>query len=799
MLVAECDTNLHDTPHSLYGVLAVLLPEATSLANGIEVYCKKERKPVWVYANLDLLIADSQEWWHFASVNPPSGNSNFCCTSCLASLDDFAKACTTGKRDYKLAKEAVLEARNVAHDQKAVEAILAKHHLHACTLYNPLFTWPGMDNLFEIITPDPLHLVLFYFKGLVKDLLQGLPVSYRETLEQRITVANEFLSDLMKVPSLKCRKNWRGHEGRNFGLLAPYLLEGLTSVAVLDLWTLVATMFSMVYFPGRTEGSALALGVVAHKAIAAILETYKNKQGKVRHQLNLHSPLHLSFFVKKIGPASLFDTERAENAQAKVAEISEQTSYKMQQYALRNTSCFQLLSIHSMVEDVGSKDYELFHRAAGDAAHMYRTTVHQVDMEVEDEGGEKKIECLWVLDGIPLQQGTVVCTLGDTAAKVSPPVHLSDFDRGFYEYCEPPGGSLCQSPFEWARSQSHADQLLGKIEFSKVHCCPIVLPRFKDITAKLSNKISVVVPTRAEAALEKQQMYVDHCLKIAQAFYNYIEKGLHYSNWAEFETCIKEICKQSHLKKITSEQYKNTAGNVEEQFNSKKMNLQTFQESIKLSTGIEIEVGQQQDQIIKGLEAARAKLKEKITMYKKEQVRVTNELHEQHVLVATLKSQNEGLKEQLELLKSEHANWREYESLKGTSTTPSKHTFGCLYSPDVPVFRRSESWGYAFTPSLEHLSIISASAYAQPPTERDPGTGNDVLTGKTGRGMLRKAANVLAVACEHGHDAVVLSAWGCGAYGYPASASARSMAEAVRAFFARVPGCLRWRSMSEGA
>eukprot|EP00727_Mastigamoeba_balamuthi_P007006 m51a1_g2926 hypothetical protein (702) ;mRNA; r:557990-560794 len=514
MLVAECDTNLHDTPHSLYGVLAVLLPEATSLANGIEVYCKKERKPVWVYANLDLLIADSQEWWHFASVNPPSGNSNFCCTSCLASLDDFAKACTTGKRDYKLAKEAVLEARNVAHDQKAVEAILAKHHLHACALYNPLFTWPGMDDLFEIITPDPLHLVLFYFKGLVKDLLQGLPVSYRETLEQRITVANEFLSDLMKVPSLKCRKNWRGREGRNFGLLAPYLLEGLTSVAVLDLWTLVATMFSMVYFPGRTEGSALALGVVAHKAIAAILETYKNKQGKVRHQLNLHSPLHLSFFVEKIGPASLFDTERAENAQAKVAEISEQTSYKMQQYALRNASCFQLLSIHSMVEDVGSKDYELFHRAAGDAAHMYRTTVHQVDMEVEDEGGEKKIERLWVLDGVPLQQGTVVCTLGDTAAKVSPPAHLSDFDRGFYEYCEvwgvdaenglvltkplvqPPGGSLCQSPFEWARPQSHADQPLGKIEFSKVHRCPIVLPRFKDITAKLSNKVSVVVPTR---------------------------------------------------------------------------------------------------------------------------------------------------------------------------------------------------------------------------------------------------------------------------------------------------------------
>eukprot|EP00727_Mastigamoeba_balamuthi_P013188 m51a1_g8492 hypothetical protein (194) ;mRNA; r:372-17233 len=93
---------------------------------------------------------------------------------------------------------------------------------------------------------------------------------------------------------------------------------------------------------------------------------------------------------------------------------------------------------------------------------------------------------------------------------------------------------------------------------------------------------AIAYPQDEQAALEKQQMYVNHCLKIAQAFYNYIKKGLHYSNWAEFKTCIKEICKQSHSKKITSKQYKNTAGNVEKQFNSKKMNLQTFQESIKL-------------------------------------------------------------------------------------------------------------------------------------------------------------------------------------------------------------------------
>eukprot|EP00727_Mastigamoeba_balamuthi_P003790 m51a1_g13408 hypothetical protein (138) ;mRNA; r:68009-68422 len=83
--------------------------------------------------------------------------------------------------------------------------------------------------------------------------------------------------------------------------------------------------------------------------------------------------------------------------------------------------------------------------------------------------------------------------------------------------------------------------------------------------------------------------------------------------------------------------------------------------------------GQQQDEVVKSLQAARAKLKEKIAVYKKDLHKVTNDLRKQHVLIAMLKSQNEELKEQLELLKSERANWREYEPLKGSSTTSPKH------------------------------------------------------------------------------------------------------------------------------
>eukprot|EP00727_Mastigamoeba_balamuthi_P006846 m51a1_g2782 hypothetical protein (90) ;mRNA; f:6031-6300 len=87
-------------------------------------------------------------------------------------------------------------------------------------------------------------------------------------------------------------------------------------------------------------------------------------------------------------------------------------------------------------------------------------------------------------------------------------------------------------------------------------------------------------------------MQVDHCVKIAQAFYQYISEGLHYSNLSEFNSCILKVCKMSSNMKNMLAQYNNTAENMKEQFRAQNMNLQTFQDKIKLNLGVKVTVEQ---------------------------------------------------------------------------------------------------------------------------------------------------------------------------------------------------------------
>jgi len=86
---------------------------------------------------------------------------------------------------------------------------------------------------------------------------------------------------------------------------------------------------------------------------------------------------------------------------------------------------------------------------------------------------------------------------------------------------------------------------------------------------------------------------------------------------------------------------------------------------------------------------------------------------------------------------------------------------GCLYSdamiysPDVPVFRDDE---HELLPSPYHASFITSAAplakHASPAERAQLPT------------VLReRIAKILSVAQAHGHDSLVLGAWGCGAFG----------------------------------
>ena len=80
-------------------------------------------------------------------------------------------------------------------------------------------------------------------------------------------------------------------------------------------------------------------------------------------------------------------------------------------------------------------------------------------------------------------------------------------------------------------------------------------------------------------------------------------------------------------------------------------------------------------------------------------------------------------------------------------------------------FRASEAEGYAFLPQPLSLPFIAAAAINRPRLKRTP--RGQRLSQEDASIMRRKLAAVLAIGLEHGHDAVVLSAFGCGAFKNP--------------------------------
>jgi uncharacterized protein (TIGR02452 family) len=110
--------------------------------------------------------------------------------------------------------------------------------------------------------------------------------------------------------------------------------------------------------------------------------------------------------------------------------------------------------------------------------------------------------------------------------------------------------------------------------------------------------------------------------------------------------------------------------------------------------------------------------------------------------------------------------------------------FGGVYSADVPVLRGPESARYPFLDEPRAMSFIAVAAYSRPPV-RD-GRLPDELAENT----LRKIRLIFAIAQAEGHDALVLSALGCGAFKNPpahmAELFARVLDEGWRQAFRRV-------------
>lgn len=100
------------------------------------------------------------------------------------------------------------------------------------------------------------------------------------------------------------------------------------------------------------------------------------------------------------------------------------------------------------------------------------------------------------------------------------------------------------------------------------------------------------------------------------------------------------------------------------------------------------------------------------------------------------------------------------------------YTDHMIYSPSVPVFRDDdgalldEPYEVAFLTS----PAVNVSALRQQ---------HQFDAGRVERVMADRVAKVLALAAVHGHDTLVLGAWGCGVFGNDPAMVARLLAEAL--------------------
>lgn len=99
---------------------------------------------------------------------------------------------------------------------------------------------------------------------------------------------------------------------------------------------------------------------------------------------------------------------------------------------------------------------------------------------------------------------------------------------------------------------------------------------------------------------------------------------------------------------------------------------------------------------------------------------------------------------------------------------PMDRNFGGIYTPNATLFREGEHAGYRLMEHPVALSFISVAAINRPPLKDATHLADSMVVGTK-----NKIRTILRIGLRHGHDSLVLSAFGCGAYRNPPSHMAR--------------------------
>jgi uncharacterized protein (TIGR02452 family) len=105
-----------------------------------------------------------------------------------------------------------------------------------------------------------------------------------------------------------------------------------------------------------------------------------------------------------------------------------------------------------------------------------------------------------------------------------------------------------------------------------------------------------------------------------------------------------------------------------------------------------------------------------------------------------------------------------------------------IYSPEVPVLRKSEKYNYEWIIPPETVDFISCPAIKYPVCEwitTADGVRFKELTVRDKMELSRRLRMILSTACQMGNDSVVLGPMGCGAWRNPPHSVARVFAEVL--------------------